>query len=127
MNLRLLCQKPCSPLLMFVRFRGKPIGVAKTLSQRLAGELQVSRYRLSKSSLFILEENYSDPVLHERFDIGFPQTKPSRSAELRQRLDHLKKQRKDPNLEKLARSKKRKTFQSETVLGIKPICSCSED
>lgn len=67
---------------------------------------------------FFLEEKRLDPVLHKQNDIGFPFLKPSRSAELRQRLDHLKKQRSDSALEKLARSQSRKfnRYNSNSVL-----------
>lgn len=58
--------------------------------------------------MFPSEENFEDPVLNSKVDIGFPFLRPSRSAELRQRLDHLKTLRKDSSLEKLARSNKRK-------------------
>jgi len=68
--------------------KGKPPGIAKTLQQRLA------------------ERDYEDPVLHKKHDIGFPLPKPSRSAEAKQRMEHLKVQRKDSNLEKLARTNK---------------------
>jgi large subunit ribosomal protein L38 len=81
-----------SPLKTFVRLghrlRGKPPGIAKTLSQRLA------------------EENAEDPEITKPHDIGFAHLRPSRSEEYRQRLDHLKAQRKNPNLEKLARNRK---------------------
>ncbi|CRK93170.1 CLUMA_CG006531, isoform A [Clunio marinus] len=79
----------CSQLYKsFVRYyiRGKPPGIAKTLSQRLA------------------MENREDPELSTRIDIGFPAPRPSRSTELKQRLEHLKKHRNDSNLEKLARN-----------------------
>jgi hypothetical protein len=55
------------------------------------------------------EENKEDPELTGSNDIGFPFLRPARSTELRQRLDHLKAQRKDTNLEKLARNKKRES------------------
>lgn len=55
---------------------------------------------------FFSEENFEDPVLHRKIDIGFPFLRPSRTAELKQRLDHLKTMKKDSSLEKLARSNK---------------------
>ncbi|EDV99537.1 39S ribosomal protein L38, mitochondrial [Drosophila grimshawi] len=66
--------------------RGKPPGVARTLEQRLR------------------DENVSDPELKARINIGFPQLKASRSAQLKARLDHLRAQRVSKELEQLARS-----------------------
>ncbi|XP_030568020.1 39S ribosomal protein L38, mitochondrial [Drosophila novamexicana] len=68
--------------------RGKPPGVARTLEQRLR------------------DENVSDPEVAARVNIGFPQLKPSRSAQLKTRLEHLKAQRANKELEQLARSNK---------------------
>ncbi|XP_064555251.1 large ribosomal subunit protein mL38 [Drosophila montana] len=68
--------------------RGKPPGVARTLEQRLR------------------DENVSDPEVVARINIGFPQLKPSRSAQLKTRLEHLKAQRASKELEQLARSNK---------------------
>ncbi|EDW65240.2 large ribosomal subunit protein mL38 [Drosophila virilis] len=68
--------------------RGKPPGVARTLEQRLR------------------DENVSDPEVVARVNIGFPQLKPSRSAQLKTRLEHLKAQRASKELEQLARSNK---------------------
>jgi len=42
-----------------------------------------------------------------RINIGFPQLKESRSAQLKKRLEHLKAQRTSKQLEQLARSNKR--------------------
>jgi large subunit ribosomal protein L38 len=53
-----------------------------------------------------LDERREDPELNKKHDIGFPYVKPARSAELKQRLQHLKVQRHDLNLEKLARTQK---------------------
>lgn len=87
-----LLSKACSPILIFVRhghkIRGKAPGIAKTLQQRLA------------------ERNYEDPVLHSKHDIGFPPPRPSSFAEKKQRMDHLRAQRKNVDLEKLARTNK---------------------
>ncbi|KAL7745327.1 hypothetical protein ACLKA6_015347 [Drosophila palustris] len=68
--------------------RGKPPGVARTLEQRLR------------------DENVTDPEIVARVNIGFPQLKSSRSAQLKIRLEHLKAQRASKELEKLARSNK---------------------
>ncbi|XP_034475012.1 39S ribosomal protein L38, mitochondrial [Drosophila innubila] len=68
--------------------RGKPPGVARTLEQRLR------------------DDNVTDPEIVARVNIGFPQLKPSRSAQLKLRLEHLKAQRASKELEKLARSNK---------------------
>ncbi|XP_063705966.1 large ribosomal subunit protein mL38 [Culicoides brevitarsis] len=68
--------------------RGKPPGVARTLEQRLA------------------DENPVDPELSKKINIGFPQMKVSRSKELFKRLEHMKKQRVDPELEKLSKTGK---------------------
>ncbi|KAH8276613.1 hypothetical protein KR044_012098 [Drosophila immigrans] len=68
--------------------RGKPPGVARTLEQRLR------------------DENVTDPEVVARINIGFPQLKPSRSAQLKARLEHLKAQRGSKELEQLARSNK---------------------
>ncbi|EDW07628.1 39S ribosomal protein L38, mitochondrial [Drosophila mojavensis] len=68
--------------------RGKPPGVARTLEQRLQ------------------DENVTDPEIVARINIGFPQLKPSRSAQLKERLEHLKAQRASKELEQLARVNK---------------------
>lgn len=86
--------------------RGKPVGVAKTLQQRLAGEFFNDKIFLNFYDFFLVEENFEDPVLHQKNDIGFPLAKAPRSAEIKQRIEHIKAQRKDVNLEKLARSNK---------------------
>ncbi|XP_053947609.1 39S ribosomal protein L38, mitochondrial [Anastrepha ludens] len=81
-----------NPLLVSVRLghriRGKRPGVAKSLEQRLQ------------------EENAKDPELTARVNIGFPHLKPSRSEQLKQRLAHLKAQRSNAQVEKLARANK---------------------
>lgn len=68
--------------------RGKPPGVARTLEQRMA------------------EENYEDPELSRKINIGFPQLKPPRSEELFRRLAHVKKIRADPALDRLVQSRR---------------------
>lgn len=100
--------------------RGKRPGVARTLKQRLEGFSLIS-FVLSSlrvllflwpiyNALFLVEENVQDPVLSARVNIGFPRLRPSRSAQLRERLDHLKAQHSSSALEKKARSQNRKTF-----------------
>ncbi|KAH8367680.1 hypothetical protein KR084_001457 [Drosophila pseudotakahashii] len=68
--------------------RGKAPGVARTLEQR------------------VQEETATDPEVVARINIGFPQLKESRSAQLKTRLEHLKAQRSSKQLEQLARSNK---------------------
>uniref|UniRef100_A0A336MQ47 Large ribosomal subunit protein mL38 n=1 Tax=Culicoides sonorensis TaxID=179676 RepID=A0A336MQ47_CULSO len=68
--------------------RGKPPGVARTLEQRLA------------------DENPVDPELSKKINIGYPKLKVSRSKELFARLEHMKKMRADPKLEKLSKEGK---------------------
>ncbi|TMW54273.1 hypothetical protein DOY81_000628 [Sarcophaga bullata] len=79
-----------TPLILVSRHghtvRGKPPGVAKTIEQRLQ------------------EENYQDPELNVRINIGFPKLKATRSEQLKERLDHIKAQRSNTELEKKARS-----------------------
>ncbi|XP_067641820.1 large ribosomal subunit protein mL38 [Eurosta solidaginis] len=81
-----------NPLLICVRLghvmRGKRPGIARSLEQRLQ------------------EENVKDPEMCARVNIGFPQLKSSRSEQLKQRLAHLKAQRSNEHIEKLARSNK---------------------
>ncbi|CAH0547338.1 unnamed protein product [Brassicogethes aeneus] len=67
--------------------RGKPPGIAKSLEEKL------------------LEKKKKDPVLSFRVDIGFPIVLSSRSKKLDERLKVLKEQRKNTQLEKLARTK----------------------
>lgn len=92
MNSLIFNRNISSPLITFVRhghkMRGKPPGLAISLSQLLA------------------KKNYVDPQLHKKHDIGFPSLKKSRSEEYRYRNEIIRANRKDPNLEKLARSKK---------------------
>lgn len=54
----------------------------------------------------ILELNYKDPKINFRVDIGLPHASHSRSQQLRQRIDVVKANRKNNELEKLARNKK---------------------
>ncbi|ALC49614.1 mRpL38 [Drosophila busckii] len=68
--------------------RGKPPGVARSLEQRLR------------------DDNVVDAELVARVNIGFPQLKASRSEQLKTRLEHLKKQRANNEMEHLARSQK---------------------
>ncbi|XP_030381278.1 39S ribosomal protein L38, mitochondrial [Scaptodrosophila lebanonensis] len=68
------------------RMRGKAPGEARSMEQRLQ------------------EENVSDPEVTARINIGFPQLRPSRSVQLKARLEHLKAQRANVELEKQARS-----------------------
>lgn len=102
---------PCST--SFVRhghmLRGLAPGVAKTLDQRLEGKvfsLYVSKY--FHIIVCYLALNPVDEEVSKKVDIGFPLLKPSRSAELKQRMDHVKAQRKNVDMEKLARSNNRK-------------------
>ncbi|KAH8397788.1 hypothetical protein KR222_001703 [Zaprionus bogoriensis] len=90
LNAQLRCTQATPALLLRQghTLRGKPPGVARTLEQRLR------------------EENPSDAELTARVNIGFPQLKPSRSAQLKARLEHLKAQRSSKELEQLARSNK---------------------
>lgn len=53
---------------------------------------------------FNTEKNVQDPELTERINIGFPKLKPSRSQQLKDRLQHLKSQRSSSALEQQARS-----------------------
>lgn len=88
--------------------RGKPPGVARTLEQRLRGEFDVV-INVQLINLLIgpaLDEDTSDPEITARINIGFPQLKQSRSAQLQARLEHLKAQRASKELEQLARSNK---------------------
>lgn len=78
------------------RLRGRPPGEAKTLEQRLA------------------EENAVDPEVARRINIGFPQLKPARSIQLKERLAHLKTLRADTELEKMSRTQTL-TVDSEAV------------
>ncbi|KAJ4432200.1 hypothetical protein ANN_20816, partial [Periplaneta americana] len=55
---------------------------------------------------FISELNYKDPSVHFKVDIGFPKPKPSRSVELKERLNVIRARRSDTEIEKLSRLKK---------------------
>lgn len=65
-----------------------------------------------------LDEDTSDPEVTARINIGFPQLKPSRSAQLRARLDHLKAQRTNKELEQLARSQKCECIYLSCIVNI---------
>lgn len=64
---------------------------------------------------FVVEERAVDPEVARKVNIGFPHLKPARSAQLKERLDHLKAQRSNPELEKLARAKTRKIAVKKLV------------
>lgn len=66
--------------------RGKPPGIARSLEQR------------------IKDENPVDLEISKKINIGFPQLRISRSQQLKERLAHVKAQRKNPELEKSARN-----------------------
>ncbi|XP_058061900.1 large ribosomal subunit protein mL38 [Anopheles bellator] len=70
------------------RLRGRAPGVAKTLAERLQAENKV------------------DPEVSKPVNIGFPYLKPSRSAQLSERLAQLKNRRKSTELECLSRERK---------------------
>lgn len=84
--------------------RGKPPGVARTLTQRMEGKLDVTNY-LASNITELLEENFEDPEVVRRINIGFPKIRPSRSKEIKERLAHMKKQRTNSDLEVKARNK----------------------
>ncbi|XP_014290255.1 large ribosomal subunit protein mL38 [Halyomorpha halys] len=65
---------------------GKPPGVAKSLAQRLE------------------EENYEDPKVCFKVNIGFLKNKVSRREVVEKRLKHIKNNRSDPSLEMAARN-----------------------
>ncbi|CAG9763136.1 unnamed protein product [Ceutorhynchus assimilis] len=77
---------------LFIRkghhLRGKPPGVAKSLQQKLS------------------ELNIKDPSVHYKVDIGLPPVQVSRAQQVQERLDHLKQQRNDKELERLSRNRK---------------------
>lgn len=54
------------------------------------------------------EENAVDPEITRKIDIGFPQLRPSRAQQVKERLGHMKAQRSNPLLEKEARAQNRK-------------------
>ena len=58
----------------------------------------------NNSFFFGSEENMVDPEIAKKIDIGFPQLRLSRSQQLKERLEHLKQQRSNKNLEKDARN-----------------------
>ncbi|XP_053678941.1 39S ribosomal protein L38, mitochondrial [Anopheles nili] len=70
------------------RLRGRAPGIAKTLQERLESEKTV------------------DPEVSRPVNIGFPYLKPARSAQLSERLAHLKAQRNNSELERLSRERK---------------------
>lgn len=57
---------------------------------------------------FSADENAVDPEIARKIDIGFPQLRPSRTLQVKERLSHLKTQRANPMLEKEARAQSRK-------------------
>ncbi|KAJ8922290.1 hypothetical protein NQ315_004229 [Exocentrus adspersus] len=81
-----------SPLCGAVRnghhIRGVPPGIAKSLKQKQE------------------EWNYKDPSIHFRVDISLPPSRLSRTEQLEERLKFIKAQKKNPEVEKLAREKK---------------------
>ncbi|XP_058127243.1 large ribosomal subunit protein mL38 [Anopheles ziemanni] len=70
------------------RLRGRAPGIAKTLRERLE------------------EESAVDPDISKPVNIGFPALKPSRSTQLSERLEQLKAQRSNPELERQSRERK---------------------
>lgn len=56
-------------------------------------------------TLSIVEQEYKDPSIHFKVDIGLPPPKICRSALMKERLKILKPLRNDPNLERLSRTK----------------------
>nr|XP_022915739.1 39S ribosomal protein L38, mitochondrial [Onthophagus taurus] len=84
--------KICSNLNGAIRsghhLRGKPPGVARTLDQRLQ------------------ELNYKDPELYFKVDIGLPPPQKLRAKVLKKRIEVVKANKQNENLEKLSRNKK---------------------
>lgn len=91
--------------------RGKPPGIARTLQQRLAGIHSVvirNLSRLNSPISLISEDNAVNSELSMKINIGFPFLRPSRSSVLKERLKHVRMQRDNPKLEKMARENTRK-------------------
>lgn len=65
---------------------------------------QISQKQLNPFTYLYLELKVIDNEVSRKIDIGFPQLRPSRSEQLKIRLAHVKAQRKNPDLEKLARA-----------------------
>ncbi|KAH1003909.1 hypothetical protein HUJ04_003745 [Dendroctonus ponderosae] len=66
--------------------RGKAPGVAKSLQQKLE------------------ERQVKDPLVHFKVDIGLPPRTIPRSKQLQERLEHFRRQHKNPEMERLARN-----------------------
>lgn len=59
------------------------------------------------------DENPVDAELTRKVDIGFPQLRPPRSQQTKERLAHVKAQRSNPELEKQARAQTRTYWVAE--------------
>lgn len=82
------------------------------------GTGQVNRLKIDVTDLdSISDESVTDLEVAARVNIGFPQLKESRSAQLKTRLEHLKAQRASKQLEQLARNNKRKGLWYLSPLG----------
>jgi hypothetical protein len=63
---------------------------------------------MNKMHVQSTDENCIDSVANRSVDIGLPFPRPSRSTELKKRLQHVREQRKSTILEKSSREQKRK-------------------
>jgi large subunit ribosomal protein L38 len=60
--------------------------------------------------IFVAGENFVDPEIALKINIGLPFQRASRSIELKARLDHIRAQRKNILLEKSSREQKRMLY-----------------
>ncbi|KAF7282848.1 hypothetical protein GWI33_001984 [Rhynchophorus ferrugineus] len=85
---------------IFVRYghhlRGKPPGIAKSLQEKLT------------------ELNYKDPQIHFKVDIGLPPPQISKTKFFEERMQTIRKNRKNPDMEKLSRTQQLQINMEET-------------
>lgn len=92
------------------RLRGKRPGIARSITDRLAGEVKTKKRNEVMLNrvywIFCFAEEYAvDMELVKSIDIGFPAIRSSRAEKIAMKAEHFKQQKLNANLEKLSRTK----------------------
>lgn len=102
------------------RLRGKPVGVAKSIEERI----QCKRYsievmlktikKIGKLILFVAENEKVQQFVEEKkmVDIGFPAHRLSRAEETKLKMNYRQKIKENPNIERQSRKLECKSKQS---------------
>lgn len=90
--------------------RGKPPGIARTLVKRLQGKIfyKIVFFSLINFLFLLLDENPIDAEISRKIDIGFPMLRPSRSEQIKERLE-------------LRRSLRKSAIETENLINLEQV------